>query len=131
MGASACVNVETSVVLVEARALMAAKADGMVSAACVLAGKTVDDAYVPMHAVSLRVIAADKRSMPGLETGVCDGVTRTAAGGVLECVSTQPHGVSPRVDTADDRRQHVSDAAAGDTGALPAGLVSVTTRDYT
>jgi hypothetical protein len=56
----------------------------------------VHDAYVPMHAVSLRLIAADKRSMPGLATVVCDGTSYRAAGAGLERVSMRTFGAAPR-----------------------------------
>jgi hypothetical protein len=96
MGAIACANVDTPVVIVEACALMAANAGDMVSAACVLAGNTVNDAYVPMHAVSRRMIAAEESSMPGLGTGVCDDVSYGAAGIGLERASAPALGAAPR-----------------------------------
>jgi hypothetical protein len=80
MGARACVNVRTRVVNVEAPVVVAASVDGMVSAAYVAAGANVYVACVPMHGADLRMVAAEKSSMPGLVTGVGDGFSSSAAG---------------------------------------------------
>jgi hypothetical protein len=131
MGAIACAKGETPVVNVGARALLAANAERMVSATSVLAGNTVNDAYVLMHAVWPRMIAADKSSIPCRATGVCDGVSWGDAGDALERASKRAPGAPRPVDTADGRRQHVSNAAECETRPPPTVLVSVTTRDYT
>jgi hypothetical protein len=60
MGASACVNVETPVVKVEARALLVANAERMVSATSVLAGNTVGAADTGLERASGRTRGAPR-----------------------------------------------------------------------